>query len=309
MLKRFRSYHRWFFILSTIITISFSRTELLSNLYVQIILTVISVSIFGIPHGTFDFELIKSNKLISNFFKSSNRFGFSYLVLAALLALIWLGVPSFALSFFLLTSVYHWGESDARAPEDSSCLELVRYLIEFSFYGTALISLSSVFHREILINLFSILSNQATATNLVNILNSISHLIIFFSFLLLNYYSFRAKINKALEILLVTLAMLYCEPLIGFIIYFCFLHSPKHILDFFEKGDVPKKFFTKLLIGTIVSLIFMFLIFLYINGLSVDDINLQIFKVVFISLAGLTIPHVIFVRLWHLRLNSSLSIN
>ena len=301
MLKRFRSYHRWFFILSTIITISLSRTELLSNLYVQIILTANSVSIFGIPHGTFDFELIKSNKLIANFFKSSNRFGLSYLVLAALLALIWLGVPSFALSFFLLTSVYHWGESDARAPKNSSCLELARYLIEFSFYGTALISLTSVFHRETLINLFSILSNQATATNLVNILNSLSYLIIFFSFLLLNYYSFRGKINKAVEILLVTLAMLYCEPLIGFIIYFCFLHSPKHILDFFEKGDVPEKFFTKLLIGTIVSVIFMFLIFLYINGLSIENINLQIFKVVFISLAGLTIPHVIFVRLWHLK--------
>ncbi|MCH2228255.1 MAG: Brp/Blh family beta-carotene 15,15'-dioxygenase [Candidatus Caenarcaniphilales bacterium] len=301
MLKRFRSYHRWFFFLSTVLTISLSRTELLSNLYVQIILTAISVSIFGIPHGTFDFELIKTNKLISNFFKSSNSFGLSYLVLAALLALIWLGVPYFALAFFLLVSVYHWGESDAVAPQDSSLVELIRYLIEFSFYGTALISLTSIFHRETLINLFAILSNLDAAVNLVSILNNLSYLIIFFSFLLLNYYSFKGQINKAMEILLVTLAMLYCEPLIGFIIYFCFLHSPKHILDFFEKGDVPERFFTKLLIGTIVSIVFMFLIFLFINSLSIENINLQIFKVVFISLAGLTIPHVLFVRLWHLR--------
>ena len=301
MLKRFRSYDRWFFFLSTVLTISLSRTELLSNLYVQIILTAISVSIFGIPHGTFDFELIKTNKLISNFFKSSNSFGLSYLVLAALLALIWLGVPYFALAFFLLVSVYHWGESDAVAPQDSSLVELIRYLIEFSFYGTALISLTSIFHRETLINLFAILSNLDAAVNLVSILNNLSYLIIFFSFLLLNYYSFKGQINKAMEILLVTLAMLYCEPLIGFIIYFCFLHSPKHILDFFEKGDVPERFFTKLLIGTIVSIVFMFLIFLFINSLSIENINLQIFKVVFISLAGLTIPHVLFVRLWHLR--------
>ena len=86
-------------------------------------------------------------------------------------------------------------------------------------------------------------------------------------------------------------------PLIAFTIYFCFLHSIRHIISISYELDPNsfldgvKIFIKKALPLTIVTAVLYLLAILFLSNLyALNDV---IIKVIFIGLASLTFPHIL----------------
>jgi len=89
----------------------------------------------------------------------------------------------------------------------------------------------------------------------------------------------------------------YFSPLTAFTIYFCFLHSIRHIISLMselDNNDLKNgfKIFTKKALPlTILTAIFC-LIGLYFLS-NTYNFNSSILKIIFIGLASLTFPHIL----------------
>ena len=89
----------------------------------------------------------------------------------------------------------------------------------------------------------------------------------------------------------------YFSPLVAFTIYFCFLHSIRHIISLISELDENnisngfKIFIKKALPLTIITAIFC-VISLYLLNYTYN-FDSSILKIIFIGLASLTFPHIL----------------
>ena len=128
--------------------------------------------------------------------------------------------------------------------------------------------------------------------------------IIYITFLI--YYCFLAiNIKKIrwglLEMLLVLIVISLFDPLTGFALYFCFIHTFKHIkaiLSDTRKYLNNKKFiFLSTTIFTILTWVGGCLAIIYLSSnFSFDE---SFVKTVFVGLAALTLPHMVLVDLFY----------
>ena len=112
-------------------------------------------------------------------------------------------------------------------------------------------------------------------------------------------YLFRKQINKLVlilfEIIFILLSFIYLPLILAFSMYFCFLHSSKHIIGLARELDSQnirnglKLFIVKAVPLTLLTAIFAFLSLYFLD----QNINENIIKVIFIGLASLTLPHIL----------------
>ena len=83
-------------------------TILLSDLEITCLL---AIAVFGVPHGAYDYEFIKTatKERGSNFALMIA----AYLTLVILSLVLWFLAPTFSILIFLLISTYHFGAADA----------------------------------------------------------------------------------------------------------------------------------------------------------------------------------------------------
>ena len=83
-------------------------TILLSDLE---IICLLAIAVFGVPHGAYDYEFIKTatKERGSNFALMIA----AYLTLVILSLILWFLAPTFSILIFLLISTYHFGAADA----------------------------------------------------------------------------------------------------------------------------------------------------------------------------------------------------
>jgi Brp/Blh family beta-carotene 15,15'-monooxygenase len=215
--------------------------------------------------------------------------------------LFWLNYPEISLSLFLLISVFHWGESDA-LPKKTDESNIIRYLCETTFYGSALLSLNTIFYSQDLVELYAYLSDSEFSQKIVAVSSLVVPITISaFTYLIFHYLK-KGQKQKVLEISLIFITMICLKPLIAFLLYFCFFHSPKHLIDFFHYKKEKSDYLKKMLLASIISIGFLLTFNFFIDKDMIQyasSINLGLFRSVFICLAALTIPHVVLVVLWH----------
>ena len=100
-----------------------------------------------------------------------------------------------------------------------------------------------------------------------------------------------------LDILSILILNFVFSPLIAFTIYFCFLHSIRHIISISHELDSDsfldgvKAFIKKALPLTIVTAVLYLLAIVFLsNSYGLND---AVIKVIFIGLASLTFPHIL----------------
>ena len=175
------------------------------------------VVILGVPHGTFDVALAKK-KWNLNRKLNLGVFLAAYLMLAGFALLVWLLLPQLALPLFILISAYHFsGDWEHRL-----------HVLPRVIVGLALITSPAIFHRPEVIEIFCFLvpSNVANRTAELMAVLAVPALQAAFIVLVIN---FRKNGLMVLEILTVMLLALFTEPLLFFLIYFCGLHSLRHM--------------------------------------------------------------------------------
>ena len=258
------------------------------------LLALCMVSFIGVPHGSFDGAVaaLLGYKTRKDFF----IFVTLYLIISAAVIVFWIYFPLISLFLFISMSVIHFGLCDW------SYLELNKYKWSISLtHGLNIVFGIIFFHTNETFEIFVFLSNSS-----FNQLKEYLPIVyLCYLFLLLRYFYLAYKIPKLrwglVEILLVLLVIYFNEPLVGFSIYFCFIHTFKHIRSILK--DTSKylsnnKFVTVTTVAfTVLTWIggCLAIIYLY-NNYSFEE---SFIKTLFIGLAALTLPHMTLVDIFY----------
>ena len=253
----------------------------LFSLGMQLVLLLVTVTVIGIPHGYFDFLIAK--KLFSGHKYWLQKFIIAYISMSIAYLFMWILSPVLALISFLLMAIYHFGQEETEDTDDNSRL-LILSLGSVPVLAPILFQTSEVFY------LFNILLNQEISLLQIPILVKTSYII------LLTIVVF-IKSRKILPLyILLMINFILLPPLISFILYFCFHHSIRHYLQ--SLGD--SNLFPKLISMKNIILFFLLLTLLF-TGVSIYLLSIYssfsleeiVIKYTFMSLACLTLPHLI----------------
>ena len=301
MIKKIYGKHTFYF---TILTISLSAIGLLIgnkfNFFNELIISFFCLFLIlsiGISHGALD--NYKANKLLS-IYKTKNKsiFFIIYILISAIIILIWSLYSSYTLIAFLIVASYHFGREDTSfLYKEHSNIDQALYLIK----GSLIIFAPLFFHFDETLKIFETLM---LSNNFIIFLQDEHWLInvsLFLSILGYFYFIFRNKLQDfeilLLDMLSIIILNFVFSPLIAFTLYFCFLHSIRHIISIsheLNKNDFlkgVKVFIRKALPLTIITAILYLFAALFLSKFfSLNDV---IIKVIFIGLASLTFPHIL----------------
>lgn len=250
----------------------------------------------GASHGALDH--LRGEKILKPIFntKWSIIFFPSYILLALFVICLWLLSPSITLFVFLMISAYHFGEEDMSFFLNGNGpffyfisflkgLLVITLALQFNFETT------SIFFGYLMVNI-----DQYTAITQFTsqiFYSNISLLLIGATVLL------RGNLPKLflikLEVVLTILAFIYLPLILAFSLYFCFIHSTKHILrqsrelDQINLLNGLKLFSIKALPLTLLTAIGAVLFVFLLQ----DSLAENLIKTIFIGLASLTLPHII----------------
>ena len=257
-----------------------------------LIISLFLILTIGISHGSLDH--IKGKKLIKYFgYKSMGIFYLSYLLIGAVIILIWLIFPKSLLFLFLIIAAFHFGKEDSEFVNQRKNFELIYFL-----KGSLIITSPLFFHKEETLTIFETL-NFYISNNLI-ISNEILFIFILLSLISGIILSFNKSIEAKSLLLMDYLSILilnyFLNPIIAFTIYFCFLHSIRHSISLIREinKNLTKGlpiFIKKALPLTILTILGFIISISILN--NYNEFNETIYRVIFIGLASLTFPHIL----------------
>ncbi len=257
-----------------------------------LIISLFLILTIGISHGSLDH--IKGKKLIKYFgYKSISIFYLSYLLIGAVIILIWLIFPKSLLFLFLIIAAFHFGKEDSEFINQKKNFELIYFL-----KGSLIITSPLFFHKEETLTIFETL-NFYISNNLI-IPDEILFILILLSLFSGIILSFKKSIEVKSLLLMDYLSILilnyFLNPIIAFTIYFCFLHSIRHSISLIREININLTkglpiFIKKALPLTILTILG------YVVSISIlnnyNEFSETIYRVIFIGLASLTFPHIL----------------
>ena len=275
-------------------------TFVINNFTVSPLICLLLILSIGVSHGSLD--NLKGEKLLKIFgINNLLIFYLLYILIATVVIILWIIMPSISLIIFLIVASYHFGKEDTQflVIENSYVNQLL-----FFIKGTLIVLAPIYFHFDETINIFKLL--LVDNENFYEFLNFIeTNKILFFGVILstlanIILFTKNFEIKKFaifLDYFSILILNYYFSPLLAFTLYFCFLHSIRHsialILEL-EKNDLSlgfKMFVKKALPLTILTATLCLIGLYFINNTYTFDSS--ILKVIFIGLASLTFPHIL----------------
>lgn len=264
------------------ILIGFISTLLMptSSTFYLLVLAIL-ILFLGVPHGALDPVFAQKLLHLKNG-KDWSKFVLTYIALSVVVVCIWWQLPLVFMVGFLLLSVMHFSRDlGDRVPKITRLL-----------YGGSMIVLPTLFHSEEMQSLFSLILNEESGMEIVNFLN-----VLVWPWLVASLIGICLEFVKewlvGLEILAVALLSTLAPPLVGFTIYFCGMHSLRHILRTKAYADMT---FSKLGLFSLAPMIgvifFAVLAWFYLPEVPEYE---RLLKFVFVGLAALTVPHMLLV--------------
>lgn len=266
-------------ILLTAATIAIKRLDEQMELIVLAVLIVL----LGVPHGALDTIFARQLYDVKTV-KGWAAFTLAYLFMAALAVVLWQVAPLVFLLGFLVISIAHFsGDPSVDMP--------VAFRI---LYGGAIVVLPTLLHAEEVMRLFSILAGADVAALLVSWLHFVSWPWLI-GIAVAAVGCARLDWLAGVEIASVGLLSVLTPPLVAFTIFFCGMHSARHIL---RTVDYSGRRSPYLLISASVAPMLAFLVMLGAALLWLRDIPIEVrvIQLVFVGLAALTVPHMALVE-------------
>ena len=237
----------------------------------------VGVALLGLPHGSLDL-LVGQRLMRTRALPATLLFAAIYLAIAAAYGLVWWWCASIGLASFLLISAVHFGSDwDDRAP----------WMTRLA-YGLAVVTLPAVRHGADVAGIYTSLGVGGTvAGQFVGLsrIASIAALLVAFG-----EASFSPRRRDLAEFAGIVAAALLLPPLVYFGLYFCWLHSPRHLLHTARALDLQTSagILRNVAAGTLAPLALAFLLFRHRRSIPVTD---ELTQLIFIGLAALTVPH------------------
>jgi Brp/Blh family beta-carotene 15,15'-monooxygenase len=215
-------------------------------------------------------------------------------LIALFIILLWKILPTTTLFIFLIIAAYHFGKEDSLNKIKKSNFKLLYYFSR----GSIIIFAPLAFHINDTIEILKIISSDIFIEYLFY-LEKYYFFKLTLSLVILSSYLISGKESASFyfEVPAILAMNYFFTPFFAFTIYFCFLHSVRHIVSLsseLDKENIKKGlniFLNKALPLSLITAI-LFIIALYFL-LDFNQINEAIFKVIFIGLASLTFPHIL----------------
>jgi Brp/Blh family beta-carotene 15,15'-monooxygenase len=248
----------------------------------EFIIIALLITVFGVPHGALD-PLFAKTLLQLKTNLAWALFLFLYLLLGLLVIVFWWLSPLFFLVFFLLCSIFHFSGDLAQGTAF-----LTRLL-----YGGACIVLPAALHHAELGALFSLLVGSDNGVCLADVLHVLAWPWLTALGLAL-LHLFPRNWLSALEIVAASALALVLSPLLGFTIFFCAMHSARHIIRSKKYAGISFSALAKVSVLPMFSLIIMVTFgWFFLPQSPLDE---RIIQFVFVGLAALTVPHMALVE-------------
>ncbi len=258
------------------------------------------IATIGISHGSLDGK--KGEYILKKKFSIywSIIFYGTYIFLALLALWAWLSFPIVSICIFFIVAAFHFGSED----------------LEMFFKTNSKIKIALYFFRGLLVISAPFYLNNLETVNFVKIVlmeqnwptldayfyYNVFYINLFFLAILIFFFHIKKDISFLDSLIILaeivsTIAIFKYLPLIvAFTIYFCFMHSTKHILSSSMEinrkklADGIKKFIKMSLPLTVITFAIAVIMLFYLNiDLTIEK---SILRTVFIGLASLTLPHI-----------------
>ncbi|HRD67870.1 MAG TPA: Brp/Blh family beta-carotene 15,15'-dioxygenase [Candidatus Competibacter sp.] len=243
---------------------------------------LLSIALFGLPHGALDPLLAYRARLFQRPL-GAGCFILVYLALVGAMLWFWRWQPDTALAVFLTITAWHFS-SDWRQRGHP----IIGWLSV-----ALLLGLPALTHPQPLVGLFELL-DMGTAKVFQIGLASVGALALALTpFVAIRV--FRDAPEAALELVAIAAGGFLLPPLWFFSLYFCVLHSPRHLLRYFSDAmKTPSR--GLLLTGITFSLPVVATVVWMLAGLSREETVETSARIVFAGLFALTVPHVLVVE-------------
>ncbi len=246
---------------------------------VQLSALAIGVALLGIPHGAVDPLLARVSGVTSTL-SQTLVFYIAYIAIAGVVVGLWLLAPALSLSAFLALSIWHF--------RGDWLQELS--LSEASAVAATVVCAPALFHPDEIAGIFSVLAFGATVEPLVAAARLVGGVSIV---LLISTVVGRIRRQRLAMLELISLPLLawLLPPLLFFVVYFCGLHSPRHIIE--SARVLSWRSPMVRLTALSISVVTVFAAVGIYASLPAVDATPRLLAVIFIGLAALTVPHML----------------
>ena len=256
----------------------------------QSLIALTAVVMIGLPHGAFDGAVALALGYGKSV-KSMLGFILGYIAIAASVVVFWIKFADISLILFLTISIVHFGIGDRQSGG-----WLTRTTQTISHGGLVVIGVS-ILHRTEVEPIFVYLVGSETVL-LWQFLNiaSFGLIVVLIAYLVQAFMQPAIRIRFA-ELAGLGLAYYFLPPLVGFALYFCGVHSVRHLRytwiklrarEYGVRTLVLLALFFTLVSWTLGALVFW-------QMPSSEALDGAILQIIFIGLAALTVPHMLLV--------------
>jgi len=246
------------------------------------------VVVIGLPHGAFD-GAIARHLGYSRTLGGLIKFITVYLGLAGAVVAFWVWQPGLALALFLLISAVHFGYGDATATNG------IARAVQIAAHGGVAVFGISLFHLQQVTPIYAALTNGDIMLAVM-----MTEMFPIFIMPVAALYLIAAISDAGLRPRLVELALLclllsVVPPLVGFAIYFCVIHTGRHMRQIWDRVSshvTPRHILSQAMLFTLASWGGGAMMLWWLDS---GNISQDLLQVIFIGLAALTVPHMILV--------------
>ena len=250
-----------------------------------------AIVIIGLPHGAFDGAVALALGY-GKTLKSMLGFVVTYVSISLFVVLFWLAFPVLALLLFLAISAVHFGIGDSLPGAF-----ILRGIQSLAHGGLVVVGVS-LMHRPEVDPIFAHL--VAGETSLLWAVLSIAAYglaVILMGYAVLAYRHPKLRLRFG-ELAGLALVYYLLPPLVGFALYFCVVHSVRHVRhlwnDLRDSAHERRRMLPLAVLFTGASWL-AGTITLWLMPTTTETLDGAILRVVFIGLAALTVPHMILV--------------
>jgi Brp/Blh family beta-carotene 15,15'-monooxygenase len=257
----------------------------LPRLDIQVQLIVLSpiILLMGVPHGALDAVFARQFVGIRSI-AGWGLFALAYVLAAAAVVGLWWVAPGFFLAAFLLISVFHFsGDPEGETPA------LFRML-----YGGAIILCPLALHAAEVSEVFAYLAGVPAAQVIVAALGWAAWPWVV-AIGIAAIAGARREPVRSIELVSVAALLTVAPPLIGFTLFFCCMHSARHVLrtrDYSNEGTLWA--LLRIAVWPMAITVVGVAVAWWLSGGSPIDMRLA--QLLFVGLAALTVPHMIVVE-------------
>ncbi len=273
-------------------------------------LLALIILLIGMPHGALD-HVIDGKLGNWNPFSFNKRFYGWYLSIMAGYSLLWIFFPFFSFMFFLLITLYHFGQADAERFNFSGWRKWVIHLTR-GITVVGLIVYGDLVYASSVIEAVTDISVQDLSELILS-----SDLIMWalagvypVSFILINLHPESRTDNFSiffLDALIVPLLFIYADLVWAFSIYFGLWHSYNHVLVMLNFLKTETKnysfgwFYRQSFVFSLLSYIGLLIVYNSLDAFGSEELLVSL---LFVVISILTLPHMLVVEKMYSRINS-----